>query len=117
AELGDARRERQLGAQRGLVEQHGHALRAREGLAERAVVAEREADLEDLTLLGGREVVVAQEVPGGHQELLVVGVAGVVGSVAGAPVASSLPGTLTVAKNATTSRACSGVRTSGGARR
>lgn len=110
-----------LGAQRRLVEQHGHALRAGERLAERAVVAEREADLEDLALLGGREVVVAQEVPGGHQELLVVGsvVGSVVGAVLAVPAAAAAgsSGTVTDAKNATTSRAWSGVRIRGGARR
>jgi hypothetical protein len=62
AELGDTRRERDLRAQRRLVEDHRDDSGARERRADEPVVAEGERELEDLALLAGGQLVVTQEV-------------------------------------------------------
>ena len=68
AEVGDPDGERDAGAGRRLVEDHRDRLRAGERLGAEAVALELVGQLEDLGLLGGGDVVVAQEVPG-HESL------------------------------------------------
>ena len=66
AELGDADREGDPGPQRRLVEQHGDRPRAGQRLVPEPVLLHLIGQVEDRGLLGGGQVVVAQEVPG-HQ--------------------------------------------------
>src|SRR5699024_4180780 len=65
-ELGDAGREGELGAQRRLVEDDRHRPWPGQGLLRVAVRLERGREVEHLGLLRGGEVVVGEEVAGGH---------------------------------------------------
>jgi hypothetical protein len=64
AEFGDADGEGHPGAQARLVEEDGDGLRALEGAAGEPVLLHRPGQVEDFGLLGGGEVVVAEEVLG-----------------------------------------------------
>ena len=64
AEIGDADRERHARARRGLVEDDGDGLRTGERLELPAVLLELDREVDDLGLLGGGQVVVAQQVAG-----------------------------------------------------
>ena len=63
AELGDADGERDPGAGGGLVEQDGDRPRPCQGARREAVLLQQVGEVEDLDQLGGRQVVVTQEVP------------------------------------------------------
>ena len=64
AKLGNSYRERNSGAGRWLIEQNGHGAGPGEGPVPEAVRLHRGGQVEHLGLLGGAEVVIAQEVPG-----------------------------------------------------
>src|SRR5581483_8839856 len=64
AELGDAHGERHPGAQRRLVEEHGHDAGTSQRLVAKTVLLELVGQVQDGGLLGRGQVVVAQEVPG-----------------------------------------------------
>ena len=70
AELGDAGRERQLGAQRRLVEDQRDGPRAAQRLVPMPVGLHRVGEVEHLDQFVGRQVVVAQEVPGHRVDLV-----------------------------------------------